>query len=146
MTGIVDFFTEDHGSCDRLYAALEEALADEDGPSPEPALVQFERALDRHLAMEEGVLFPALEEATGQRGGPTAVMRMEHAEMRRLLAQVSGALSRGDRGAAQDAGDTLMMVIQQHNVKEEGMLYPMAEAALGGAWEALYPRLLKLQS
>lgn len=146
IVGIVDFFTEDHAACDRLYAALEEALADEEGPVPEAVFGQFERALDRHLAMEEGVLFPALEAATGQRGGPTAVMRQEHAEMRGLLAQMNGALARGDRSAAQDAGDTLMMVIQQHNVKEEGMLYPMAESALSAEWSALYPRLLKMQS
>lgn len=38
--GIVDFFTEDHAACDRLYAALEEALADEEGPVPEAVFGQ----------------------------------------------------------------------------------------------------------
>ena len=36
------------------------------------------------------------------------------------------------------AGDTLLMLMQQHNVKEEGMLYPMAARLLGGpAWGPL---------
>lgn len=59
---------------------------------------------------------------------------------------MNGAPAHGNRSATQDAGDTLMMVIQQHNVKEEGMLYPMAESALSAEWSALYPRLLKMQS
>jgi hemerythrin-like domain-containing protein len=33
------------------------------------------------------------------------------------------------------------MFIAQHNNKEEGMLYPMAERALGGQWESLLQRL-----
>ena len=36
-----------------------------------------------------------------------------------------------------DIGDTLLMLIQQHNIKEEGMLYPMAENVLAGHWTKL---------
>ena len=43
-------------------------------------------------------------------------------------------MSTGDTEEALDLGDTLLMVIQQHNVKEEGMLYPMAENMLAGEW------------
>lgn len=67
--GIVDFFTEDHAACNRLYAALE-ALADEEGPVPEAVFGQFERALDRHLAMEEGVLSRPWRRPLGSGAGP----------------------------------------------------------------------------
>ena len=43
----------------------------------------------------------------------------------------------GNAEDAMDLGDTLLMLIQQHNVKEEGMLYPAAEGLLAGDWEAL---------
>ena len=35
------------------------------------------------------------------------------------------------------------MLIQQHNVKEEGMLYPMAGNLLAGEWTALAAQLEK---
>lgn len=141
--GAAGFFTEDHQACDQRYGELEKAL---DAGKAEPVRecwTRFERAITRHLSMEEEVLFPAFEEATGMRGmGPTAVMRHEHEQMRALLRKMAGAISAGDFAGALDAGDTLLMIIQQHNVKEEGMLYPMADEALGGAaWEAIVPRL-----
>lgn len=44
---------------------------------------EFTCGLRRHIAMEEGVLFPVFEAATGSRtGGPTEVMRQEHAAIR----------------------------------------------------------------
>lgn len=33
------------------------------------------------------------------------------------------------------------MVIQQHNVKEENMLYPMTERALGPHWQELHGKI-----
>jgi len=40
-----------------------------------------------------------------------------------------------------DLGDTLLMLIQQQNQKEEQMLYPMAERALDTDWTEILERL-----
>ena len=40
----------------------------------------------RHFEMEEAVLFPAFEEATGMTQGPTMVMHAEHVQMKGVLA------------------------------------------------------------
>jgi hemerythrin-like domain-containing protein len=45
-----------------------------------------------------------------------------------------------------DQGDALHILIQQHNVKEEGMLYPMAERALGPEWPALRAKLEQFEA
>ena len=63
--------------------------------------------------------------------------------MRGLLDQIGEAMEAGDAQEAMDIGDTLLMLIQQHNVKEEGMLYPMAQNMLGGEWAALAAQLEK---
>ena len=76
-------------------------------------------------------------------GGPTAMMRMEHQQMRGLLDQIGEAMEAGDAQEAMDIGDTLLMMVQQHNVKEEGMLYPMAENILAGDWAVLAAELEK---
>ena len=54
-----------------------------------------------------------------------------------LLDQIEAAMKSGDAEQAMDLGDTLLMLIQQHNIKEEGMLYPMAENMLAGNWANL---------
>lgn len=137
------FFTEDHRECDALWAELEAA--------PEERGLElwrgFDAALRRHFAMEEEVLFPALEDATGMHGpGPTMVMRNEHAQMRALLDQMEAAAASGDLQTVLDHGDTLLMLIQQHNVKEEGMLYPLADQALEPQWEQLEARLAQYRA
>ncbi len=138
-----DFFTRDHRACDEAWALLEDALGDSRADCP--ALWKtFDEAMRRHLAMEEEVMFPAFEQATGMTGGPTMVMRMEHEQMRALLDDMGRCMQALDHQGTLDRGDTLLMLIQQHNLKEEGMLYPMAAQALDGRWSELTDRLAAL--
>jgi hemerythrin-like domain-containing protein len=135
------FFADDHHRCDDAWGAIEQAI-DRRDPAALTALWEtFEQTLRQHLAMEEEVLFPAFEEATGMTGGPTYVMRLEHTQMRAVLAQMASAAVRGDSQEVLDQGDTLLMLIQQHNAKEEAMLYPMSEQVLGGMWAGLRDRV-----
>jgi len=134
--GAVEFFTADHHECDELWAAVEAAAEEGDAPATVSAFEAFDAAMRRHFRMEEEVLFPALEAATGMTMGPTRVMRMEHDQMRGLLSQMAAA-ARGELDALVEQGDTLLMVTQQHNVKEEGILYPMAGGQLRSQWPDL---------
>jgi hemerythrin-like domain-containing protein len=122
---------------------VETAADGGDAQATARALIGFDAAVRRHLALEEEILFPALEDASGMHGvGPTQVMRMEHAQMRGLLDAMARAAAGGDVDGVTDHGDTLMMLIGQHNLKEEGMLYPMAEDLLGGPrWSDLARRV-----
>ena len=63
--------------------------------------------------------------------------------MRGLLDQIGASIAAGDTEEALDIGDTLLMLIQQHNMKEEGMLYPMAQNMLSGEWADLASKLEK---
>lgn len=141
-TGLAGHFTQDHQNCDQHWADVEELLDGGDIEAARKAWQTFYNDMTRHLAMEEEVLFPAFESKSGMGGGgPTAMMRMEHQQMRGLLEQISAAVDSGDTEDAMDQGDTLLMLIQQHNVKEEGMLYPMAENLLSAEWADLAARL-----
>jgi hemerythrin-like domain-containing protein len=84
----------------------------------------------RHFSMEEDVLFPAFEQRTGMSGGPTFVMREEHRQMNGLLAEMGAALARRDGQAYLGQSETLLMLMRQHNMKEENILYPMSDQAL----------------
>ncbi len=141
-TTLVEYFTLDHQSCDSQWAEVENAAEGGDAETVLRLWRRFDANLRQHLEMEERVLFPAFETQTGMTGsGPTFVMRSEHEQMRGLLGQMAAAADRGDTDELLDQGDTLLMLIQQHNQKEEGMLYPMAEQALVDAWADLRARL-----
>lgn len=143
-TGLAAFFEQDHRDCDARWADVEELLDTADIDTARPAWQKYAAGMHRHMAMEEDILFPAFDARSGMGGGgPTAVMRMEHQQMRGLLDQIGAAVESGDSQEALDIGDTLLMLIQQHNVKEEGMLYPMAQNLLGGEWAALAAQLEK---
>ncbi len=139
---LVDYFGGDHNACDEKWVQVEALLDSDDSAKLGNAWQEFDQAVRRHLAMEEEVLFPAFEASSGMgQSGPTVVMRLEHQQMRGILDQIGVAIDAGDTEEALDLGDTLHMVTQQHNVKEEGMLYPMAENVLDGEWADLQQKL-----
>ncbi|WP_324779223.1 hemerythrin domain-containing protein [Thiobacillus sedimenti] len=130
MSTILDFLGSDHRACDDLFASAEAAAAQKNWDSARKLFAEFDAAMAHHLAMEETVLFPAFEARTGMSAGPTQVMRMEHEQIRGLLRDMAGAVAAADHHAYLGLSETLNMLMQQHNLKEENMLYPMSDQVL----------------
>jgi DUF438 domain-containing protein len=122
-----------HKHCDEIFASAEEACADGNWDAGGKAFALLLNQLETHFTSEEEVLFPAFEAATGMTSGPTEVMRGEHRQMRDLLAQMEGALAVRDSDTFGGAAETLLILMQQHNMKEENILYPMCDNALGAS-------------
>jgi hemerythrin-like domain-containing protein len=57
--------------------------------------------------------------------------------MRELVDRMQAAVDAGSADEYLGAADTLMVLIQQHNMKEEGILYPMCDQVLAGQWDEL---------
>ena len=119
-----------HKHCDEAFADAEEAVARGRWADAAGALELFHGEMERHFQTEESVLFPAYEAATGENGGPTAVMRQEHAQMRGLMEAMSVAARARDGNGYAGHAETLLIMMQQHNMKEENILYPMCDRAL----------------
>ena len=132
MSGIIEYMTGEHRRCDAVFAEAENAAAAKDWKKASDKCAEFSKDLDRHLRMEEEILFPAFEAATGMTQGPTQVMRMEHAQMRKALDELDRAVNSQDVDAYAGESETLHILMQQHNMKEEQVLYPMAEQHLSG--------------
>lgn len=130
MGTIVDFLGSDHRACDDLFASAENAVALKDWASARSLFGRFESAMAHHFAMEEEVLFPAFEARTGMSMGPTQVMRSEHEQMRGLIRDMAQAVAGSDQDGYLGLSETLNMLMQQHNLKEENMLYPMSDQVL----------------
>ena len=126
-----------HRHCDDLFAAAEESAQRGDWAAAAPAFARFNDQMKAHFEAEEGLLFPAFEAATGMSAGPTQMMRHEHEQMRSLLSQLDAACAARDGEGYAGIAETLLMLMQQHNMKEENILYPMCDQALGAEAERI---------
>ena len=131
MSTISSFLTKDHRACDEEFANLENAVASDNWEESAIKLNKFITDLLHHFDMEEKVMFPTFEEVTGMTQGPTMIMRMEHDQMRQLLNALQEDLEKKDKNHFFGVSESLMMLMQQHNMKEEQMLYAMADMHLG---------------
>lgn len=127
---IKEFMAQDHKACDLLFVNAESAAADEDWDTATQAFNDFIQAMERHLGIEENELFPAFEEATGMTMGPTEMMRSEHDQMRVLFAEMRDAMGRQHGDDYLGLSETLLILMQQHNMKEEQILYNMMDQHL----------------
>ncbi|MGO9004676.1 MAG: hemerythrin domain-containing protein [Beijerinckiaceae bacterium] len=131
MQLISDYMNRHHKYCDDAFARAEDMAAAGNWAGLERDCSTFLREMERHIRLEEELLFPAFEEKTGMTGGPTAIMRMEHEQMRGMFVQMRSAMEAKDREQYLGAAETLLILLQQHNMKEESMMYPMLDQSLG---------------
>ena len=141
MPTIQQLMTEDHRRCDDLFVQIEQDIQAKRWAPAQHAFATFLRRVLQHFEAEETLLFPAFEAKTGMTQGPTQVMRGEHAEMRELLQCANEALTAHDAVRYSGEAETLLIMMQQHNVKEEHMLYPMCDQRLRDEADALVTRL-----
>jgi len=133
MQTVRQFLTKDHHRCDDLFATAEAAAQHEDWVTCKSDFQSFHAAMENHFMMEEQVLFAQLEELNGQPLGPELMMRMEHDQMRELFEQMEEAVAEKDVDGYLGTSETLLVFMQQHNMKEEQILYGMADNVLGEA-------------
>lgn len=134
---ISSYMTTDHRRCDDAFSALENSILNKHYEGIEEKFAAFREDFLNHFKMEEEVMFPSLEERTGMRGGPTQIMRMEHEQMRHLINQMESDIAQNRYDHFLGLSETFMILVQQHNIKEEQILYSMADNLLSDSEEAV---------
>jgi hemerythrin-like domain-containing protein len=137
MQKIASYLDQDHRRCDDQYATAESDVILRHWEQATSHFGVFMNMFERHLEKEERVLFPRLDHALGNGYGPTVVMRAEHRQMRSMLAEMQIAIQQQDCNAFFDQADTLRILMRQHNLKEEGILYPQADFVLAAQADAV---------
>ena len=127
MSTIPEYMTEKHRHCDDIFTLAESAVAQKNWSEANTQWQLFANELELHLQAEENILFPQFEQATGMTAGPTQVMRGEHQQMWALVSDLDNSLATEDKDKFLGLSETLMILMQQHNMKEEMMLYPMCQ-------------------
>lgn len=137
MDSISNFMTHDHRACDEVFAIAEESVGKGNWAKAAGEFEKFRKEMERHLSMEEQVLFPAFDTKTGMDMGPTYVMRSEHQQMRKVMDDMAQAVAAKDGDDYLGQSETLLVLMQQHNMKEEQMLYRMMDQTFGAEADAL---------
>ena len=145
MSSIGSVLTPEHNRCDELFATAENAVAAGDWENAPACFDEFRTATERHFQVEEEMLFPAFEMRTGSRSGPTQIMREEHRQIRDLLGRMRVDIDRCDAEDYLGRAETLFTLMRQHNIKEEQILYRLADQALAAERDAFVARLRDFQ-
>ncbi len=128
---IKDFMTNKHRECDHLLTQAEDFLDNGEFDEALGKYIAFKNETLLHFKMEEEYLFPLLENKSGMGNmGPTNVMRMEHTQAKSLFEKMDEAYNAKDKERAFALGESMNILLQQHNLKEEQMLYTMMNNTL----------------
>jgi hemerythrin-like domain-containing protein len=139
---IKDFMTHQHRACDELLALAEDAIDKKDFEDAGEKYNDFKEETLKHFEMEEGYLFPLFEEKSEMTQGPTQVMRMEHTQAKMLFLKLDEAMSQKESERFFSLSESLMILLQQHNAKEEQMLYTMIQSHLNADNDTIVERLM----
>lgn len=138
---ISQYLGADHARLDAIIPALLAAIDSASFETGRERFAEFSSGLRTHIQIEEDLLFPAFEQATGtEGGGPAFVMRGEHVEIRRLLTELGLALEECDATGARRSVRWLIALLRLHNAREERVLYPMADRALADDWKQAFSK------
>jgi iron-sulfur cluster repair protein YtfE (RIC family) len=145
---VTAYLMADHRRLDGLMETCKGQAEKGDMKGAGATFAEFRAGLMRHIKIEERLLFPEFEAATGldRGGGPTGVMRLEHTEIIRLLDLIEG-LFEGQAPSAPEFDSlrsALIGLLHEHNGKEERILYPMTDRMV--APDALHDLLTKMKA
>jgi hemerythrin-like domain-containing protein len=142
MMTIKGFMTEHHKACDEMLANVEQAVGAKNFDTAIMLFEEFRDEILKHFDMEETYLFPMFEEKHSMTGGgPVQVMTMEHEQVRGLFLKLEEALALKESDRFFSLSESLMILIQQHNMKEEQMLYTMIQNLFGHENDAIVEHL-----
>ncbi len=139
MQSIGEAFAHDHR---RLEQALDASAAHVEAARWDEvalAFARFRRGIERHMAVEEEVLFPAVEQ--GAETPLTAILRKGHHDLRVFFDELDDALAARDAEEYRRIAATMRALLERHDEKEEAELYPAAQARLGEKAAAAAERL-----
>lgn len=121
-----ELLERDHHRIDEGFARFAESLSE---PTVDRAAFDdAAHALRHHIFVEEVHHFPVVRAAGLM--GPVLVMLREHGEIWDLLDAIALALDSSDITVATSLWPQLREVVDQHNMKEERIVYPAGDKQL----------------
>ncbi len=138
-----DFMVQDHRDCDSHFSELESYVEKGDFVAANECFSAFKKEMETHFGIEEEIIFPEFNKKSASGCNPTGVMIMEHDHMRRMFAGMEQGIEKKDKNAFLGHCDTFMMILQQHNLKEEQIMYNLALDALSSTQEEVLRNIVQ---
>ena len=141
MQTITDYLSLDHKFCDELFFTAKTFVENDNWQQAKEKFEKFFSTMNRHIDVEEKILFPAFEKAIGTPNGPTRVMCSEHIEIRKSLDNIQVAITNHDKDKFLLETQLFLNILQPHSAKEEQILYPMCDDNLSEEMDDLITKM-----
>ncbi|MCA8936234.1 MAG: hemerythrin domain-containing protein [Planctomycetes bacterium] len=128
---VSDYLGWDHRRLEELMAAGMAAASAGDWQSASELFAEHRTGLTHHADIEDALLFPAYDGATGNMpNGPTQLMVEEHRGVRNGLADVAAAVKACNMDELTDAHLRLSDLLAEHHAQEEEILFPTMDETI----------------
>lgn len=131
---------EEHGplrqQMEAFLAQAEKTSSPEDLALLRQQVAAFQRELDPHSEREEQVLFPMMASHIGRETGPIAVMEYEHEQAKGRITRFLQETQKLEKATEEQVRqlteevNEAYHILSDHFLKEENVLFPMAENVL----------------
>jgi hemerythrin-like domain-containing protein len=129
MQSIGEALARDHRRLEHALEASAARINAAQWDSAAQAFIVFRRGIERHIEVEEQVLFPAFD--GGAETPLTAVLRKGHRDLRSFCDELDDALKAHDAEEYCRIAASMRALLERHDEKEEAELYPAAQERLG---------------
>lgn len=129
MITIGKAFAQDHRRLEAELSGTFGSIEAADWRAASAGFARFRQGIERHIEIEEQVLFPAVE--NGVETPLTAILRKGHRDLKVFFDEVEDAIQERDQGEALRNISAMRALLELHDKKEEAELYPAAQERLG---------------
>ena len=138
MESLSDVFCQDHERLDASLKAARQSAQSGAAGAARAAFAEFRSGIERHMAVEEAVLFPAYEARHGADNPLTSTLRKGHGDLKVFFSEMGESLAEDDAEEFLALADTVGQILLHHDRKEEEELYPVvAQWLADGGREAI---------
>lgn len=141
MNSTDNWLVHEHSLYEDLLSECQGAVEIEDWESVGQIFKQLVTHLKRHIALEEGVLYPAYESAPHAPQGPTTALRDEHTRIIRLIHDMAPVITTRDSEHMLECLVHLENRMIKHHEKEEDIFLPMASHILNASRDEILRQL-----
>jgi hemerythrin superfamily protein len=127
---LAEHLRADHARIDGLLTEIQHFMRVGAWAEADQHLAALDHDLVRHMAAEEALLFPALQNMTEAVARAVPGLLAEHGELRELLPELATALAKQNVVASETILPQLRRSLARHHEDEERLVYPISDWAL----------------
>jgi len=141
MSNSDNWLVHEHSKYENLLSQCQDAVEMEDWGTVDQVFNELVTHLQRHMALEEEVLYPAYESTTHAPQGPTTALREEHSGLVRLIRDMARIIKTRDSEHVLESVAHLEYQMIKHHEKEEDIFLPMASYILNAGRDELVRKM-----